>query len=203
MDGAPHAIYDLVVHFRENVLWPHRQSHSQTQTLARTRVHARLADVAERGALDHVADGEALDRLVLAHASRAVRAAHELDVAAALLVAAVVSSLLGLQTRVVVSSSSLVLKRHPRPRATIHPILVWISGFLLLDSMNTTRRGVLTILDRVSCGGWCGTRRRRCVRCCRPLWLELPARTTPTLNLSRDSRRIREARRLFATAAAG
>lgn len=155
----------------------------------RTGVHARIADIPDSSTLDHVTDGEALDRLVLAHATRAVRAAHELDVATALLVAAVVSSLLGLQTQIVVSSSSLLLKRHPRPRATIHPILVWISGFLLLDSMDTTRRGVLTILDRVSCGGWCGTRRRRCVRCCRHLWLELPARTTPTLNTPRDSRR--------------
>ena len=37
--------------------------------------------------LDHVADGEALDGLVLGRASRAVAAADGLDVAAALLVA--------------------------------------------------------------------------------------------------------------------
>ena len=45
--------------------------------------------------LDHVADGEALDRLILGSASRAVGAADGLDVAATLLVAAVVLSLLG------------------------------------------------------------------------------------------------------------
>lgn len=44
--------------------------------------------------LNHVADGEALDGLILGRASRAVAAADGLDVAAALLVAAVVLSLL-------------------------------------------------------------------------------------------------------------
>ena len=44
--------------------------------------------------LNHVADGESLDRLVLRSASRAVAATDGLDVAAALLVAAVVLSLL-------------------------------------------------------------------------------------------------------------
>lgn len=39
------------------------------------------------GALDHVADGESLDRLVLGGAAGAVRAADGLDVAAAFLVA--------------------------------------------------------------------------------------------------------------------
>lgn len=38
------------------------------------------------GRLDHVADGESLDRLVLWRASRAIGAADGLDVAAALLV---------------------------------------------------------------------------------------------------------------------
>lgn len=44
--------------------------------------------------LDHVADGESLDRLVLGRASRAVGAADGLDVAATLLVTAVGRSLL-------------------------------------------------------------------------------------------------------------
>lgn len=44
--------------------------------------------------LDHVADGESLDRLVLGGAARAVAAADGLDVAAALLVAAAVDVLL-------------------------------------------------------------------------------------------------------------
>lgn len=45
------------------------------------------------GRLDHVADGESLDGLVLGRASRAVAAADGLGVASALLVAAVVLSL--------------------------------------------------------------------------------------------------------------
>lgn len=47
--------------------------------------------------LDHVADGESLDRLVLGSASRAVGAADGLDVAAALLVTAAVSVLVFLE----------------------------------------------------------------------------------------------------------
>lgn len=47
------------------------------------------------GRLNHVADGESLDGLVLGGASRAVGAPDGLDVAAALLVAAVVLPLLG------------------------------------------------------------------------------------------------------------
>ena len=51
------------------------------------------------GGLDHVADGESLDRLVLGGASRAVGAADGLDVATTLLVttAGVLSALLHLQ----------------------------------------------------------------------------------------------------------
>lgn len=44
----------------------------------------------DSGRLDHVADGESLDRLVLGSASRAVGAADGLDVAATLLVTAAV-----------------------------------------------------------------------------------------------------------------
>lgn len=47
-----------------------------------------------RGGLNHVADGEPLDGLVLGRAARAVRAADGLDVAAALLVSAIVLPLL-------------------------------------------------------------------------------------------------------------
>ena len=53
-----------------------------------------VGGLTDGGGLDHVADGESLDRLVLGSASRAVAAADGLDVAAALLVAAVVLSLL-------------------------------------------------------------------------------------------------------------
>ena len=69
-------------------------------TGVRTLVHARLADITNRRRLDHVADGETLDRLVLGDASRAVGAADKTDVATALLVAAVVSSLLRLRRQV-------------------------------------------------------------------------------------------------------
>ena len=65
-------------------------------TVQRTTVVAGVADITDGRALDHVTDGETLDGLILRDASRAVRAADEVDVAAAVLVAAVVSSLLGL-----------------------------------------------------------------------------------------------------------
>jgi hypothetical protein len=61
--------------------------------------------------LDHVADGEALDRLILGGASRAVAAADGLGVAAALLVAAAVVILAScfcdgsFQARIVIPSS--------------------------------------------------------------------------------------------------
>ena len=71
-------------------------SSRESKETKRTLVHARLADITDCRRLDHVAHSEALDGLVLGDASRAVRAADEVDVAAAFLVAAVVSSLLGL-----------------------------------------------------------------------------------------------------------
>lgn len=55
----------------------------------RTVVHAGLAQVTHSGGLNNVADGEALDGLVLRDGTGAVRAAHETDVAAAVLVASV------------------------------------------------------------------------------------------------------------------
>lgn len=59
-------------------------------------VVAGVADITDSRALDHVADSEPLDGLVLSYASRAVRAADEADVAATLLVASVIPSLLRL-----------------------------------------------------------------------------------------------------------
>ena len=61
-----------------------------------TRVDTGLADITDSRALNHVPHSETLDGLVLADASRAVGAADEVDVATALLVASVISSLLGL-----------------------------------------------------------------------------------------------------------
>ena len=52
----------------------------------RTRVDRSLADITDGRALDHVPDRKTLNGLVLADASRAVRATDEVDVAAALLV---------------------------------------------------------------------------------------------------------------------
>lgn len=64
--------------------------------MRRTRVDAGLADITDGGTLDHVPHSEPLDSLVLADAARAVRAAHEGDVATSLLVTAAISSFLGL-----------------------------------------------------------------------------------------------------------
>lgn len=58
------------------------------------REDGSIRDITNSSRLDHVADGESLDRLVLRSATSAVGAADGLDVAAALLVAAVVRPLL-------------------------------------------------------------------------------------------------------------
>ena len=73
-----------------------RQRTSTTHERERTGIHARLADITHGRALDHVPHRKALDRLVFCHASRAVGAAHESNVAAPFLVAPAVSSFLGL-----------------------------------------------------------------------------------------------------------
>ena len=98
-------------------------------------VHASLADITNRRRLDHVTDSEALDSLVLGDASRTVRAADEVDVAAAVLVAAVVSSLLGLHegsARRKVSKLGRKLSQHalhPKSRLAIHPLRAEIPPF--------------------------------------------------------------------------
>lgn len=70
--------------------------------------------------LNHVADGEALDRLILGGASRAVAAADGLGVAAALLVAAAVDTL---ASNLCASSSfcDVNLQKQPSTRNYIHP----------------------------------------------------------------------------------
>jgi len=78
MDGARHAVLQLEVHLGNGVLLE----------------DGGFRYITNGSRFDHVADGEALDGLVLGRASRAVGAADGLDVAAALLVAAVVLSLL-------------------------------------------------------------------------------------------------------------
>ena len=57
-----------------------------------TLVNAGCADVTNSGALNHIPDSESLDGLVLGYTSRAVAAAHKLDMATASLVAAAISS---------------------------------------------------------------------------------------------------------------
>jgi hypothetical protein len=63
----------------------------------RTLVHNVFLDIPNCGTLDHVPHGEALYGLVLRNAARAIRASHKCDVAAALLVAATISSFLCLR----------------------------------------------------------------------------------------------------------
>lgn len=70
----------------------------------RRSLSAGLGKRTDGGRLNHVADGESLDRLVLGSASRAVGAADGLDVAATLLVTAATTML------VLPSRSSLLLR---------------------------------------------------------------------------------------------
>lgn len=92
----------------------------------RTLVHARVADVTYGRGLDHVADGEALDGLVLADAARAVRAADEVDVTTSLLVAASGASLLGLSTSFSMLSEQIIEEPGERKASgetqAIHPL---------------------------------------------------------------------------------
>lgn len=78
VDGARNAVLQLKVHLGDGVVGEDRS----------------VRDITNSGRLDHVADGESLDGLVLGRAARAVGATDRLDVAATLLVAAVVLSLL-------------------------------------------------------------------------------------------------------------
>jgi len=78
VDGAGDAVLELQVHLGDSVL----------------REDGGIGYITDGGRLDHVPDGESLYCLVLGCASRAVGAADRLDVAAALLVAAVGSAFL-------------------------------------------------------------------------------------------------------------
>lgn len=92
MDGARDAVLQLQVHLGYGVL--REDGGIRDVTCRRLVSDARFVSKSTVGKrtngsrLDHVADGEALDGLVLGRASRAVAAADGLDVAAALLVAA-------------------------------------------------------------------------------------------------------------------
>ena len=148
---ARDAVGNFDVQLRDDVLYSQRRLGSvsivalQSNSL-RTGVHARIADIPDSSTLDHVTDGEALDRLVLAHASRAVRAAHELDVAAALLVAAVVSSLLGLRRETVSNCSH---RHFPYLSSVIQspsmPSIVFFRHFRAFRSIRISKRLLWTI----------------------------------------------------------
>ena len=128
--------------------------------MKRTLVHTSLADITDRRRLDHVTDGEALDSLVFGDASRAVRATNEVDVATAVLVAAVVSSLLGLcrtnekDERSVEATfgrpSSRVRLCHPTPPRTTFPLSTTKTHPQDSDGPNVNINGILTMMGRVS-----------------------------------------------------
>jgi hypothetical protein len=62
----------------------------------RTLDFANLADISHCGTLDHVPHGESFDSLVFRYGARAVGATQKAYMAASLLVAAAISSFLGL-----------------------------------------------------------------------------------------------------------
>lgn len=79
VDGTGDAVLHLQVQLRDGV----------------AVVDAGVTHVTLGGGVDHVADEEALDGLVLGNGARTVAAAHVLDVATSLTVLAAVASLLG------------------------------------------------------------------------------------------------------------
>jgi hypothetical protein len=84
----------------------------------RTRVDGSFTDIPDGSTLYHVPHCEAFDSLILCHAARAVGAAHEFDVATSLLVAAAISSFLGLYAQ---KQYQLHPKRKCRIRPKNHP----------------------------------------------------------------------------------
>ena len=79
MDGAAHAVGQLGIELGQLVLG----------------VHAGIGDISHGSGLDNVPDDELLDGLVLWAGLGAVGASHELDMATAVLVAPVISTLRG------------------------------------------------------------------------------------------------------------
>jgi hypothetical protein len=102
MNGARDAVLQLEVHLGDGVLGEDggiaditcREKHKSAIVLHWRKTHGEALVRTDSSRLNHVADGESLDGLVLGSASRAVAAADRVDVAATLLVAAVVLSLL-------------------------------------------------------------------------------------------------------------
>ena len=125
VNGAGDAVSNFDVQLGDRVFYYRRPISlrcGQKKRVRRTRVHGSIADITDGSALDHVADGEALDRLVLRDAARAVRAAHERYVATATLVTAAISSLLGLRGRI--STVRWVSSRLPRRNPAEYGALV-------------------------------------------------------------------------------
>lgn len=100
MNGTRDAVLQLEVHLGDGVLGKDRGVRDVTwkKRNVSTKINGRFIGFGSMyrtngSRLNHVADGESLDGLILGRASRAVAAADGLGVAAALLVAAVVLSL--------------------------------------------------------------------------------------------------------------
>ena len=103
MNGARDTVLELQVHLGDSVLGEDRGIGDVTCIMSvsifyssscRCGAAQGIVGHTDGGRLDHVADGESLDCLVLGCASRAVGAADGLDVAAALLVTTVGRALL-------------------------------------------------------------------------------------------------------------
>jgi hypothetical protein len=125
VNSAGYAICDFDIKLGNNVFCIHDggqdTNYSGRSLNERTRVDASLADISDSSTLDHVPHSVTLDGLVFANAARAVRAAHERDVAAALLVAAAISSFLCLKQIETVSIAARI-ERHPDCKCAIHPV---------------------------------------------------------------------------------
>ncbi len=110
----------------------------------RTRVDGCFTDIPDGSTLYHIPHCKALDSLILCHAARAVGAAHEFDVATSLLVAAAISSFLGLRPETI-SATSKTQVPHPSPKPPKPPRfrrrVTWFGSY------KHTRAIVLTILS--------------------------------------------------------
>jgi hypothetical protein len=107
VDGARHAVCDFDIQLGNRIF----------------RINRSLADIPNSSALHHVPHSETLDGFILWDGTRAVGTADESDMATTLLVAATVSSFLGLQTNVQLVSLRIeearVIQVHDRP-STLH-----------------------------------------------------------------------------------
>jgi hypothetical protein len=104
VNGARDTVLQLQVHLGDGVL----------------REDGGIGDVTDSSRLNHVADGESLDSLILGSASRAVAASDGLDVAAALLVSAA-GKLVSTRFKVRKSQCrSIVVEHHIATRARKH-----------------------------------------------------------------------------------